>query len=164
MRTYSKRVAAAAVIVAGAAAVPAAAVPPPPDGSFSGETAQANLEDNGVEFATDPGGRVSQFRIGWRAKCKRKGISWTTVTVIQPRSGGLAMQGDVFGADGSYTGHAGRKTKGKVTVSLRGQFNDNDNASGTWSAKVTVFKKKRGKFRKHDKCSVSTTWTAQREQ
>jgi hypothetical protein len=155
----------ATVAVAGVTAASAFAVPPPPDGSFSGNTSQTSAANHAVDLKTDANGHVSEFSIDWKAKCKRKGISWTAGTTITPGPDGLAMNGEVFGDDGGYSSKASPKIKGKVTISLRGQFTDNDNANGTWNAKVVVFKKnKKGKFKKHDKCKASITWSATRNQ
>ena len=163
MSRYSKRVAIATVLVAGATATSAWAVPPPPDSTFSGDTSQTNVKNHQVDIQTDSNGHVSAFAIDWRAKCKRKGKSWTAGTTIQPGGDGLQMDGEIFGADGSYNSKVNRKIKGVVTVSLRGTFVDNDNAQGTWKASVKVLKKnKKGKFKKFDSCKADITWSAAR--
>jgi hypothetical protein len=160
---YSKRVAVAAVVVSGVTAASALAVPPPPDASFSGDTSQTSAENHAVSLKTDANGHVSEVSIDWRAKCKRKGVFWTAGTTINAGPDGLPMQGDVFGDKGSYVSNASSKIKGKVSVTLAGQFSDENTASGNWRAKVTVFKKKHGKFRKYDKCKASITWNATRD-
>jgi hypothetical protein len=157
MRRISRLSAAVALVVAGVTAPMAMAVPPPPDGTFSGETAQANAEQRAVDLSTDSEGQIADFSIDWRAKCKRKGRFWTAGTNIG--GGAIELQGEVFGADGSYKSPVeGTKIKGKVTVSLRGTFDDENTASGTWKAKVKVFR--RGK--RIDTCKVNTSWSAQR--
>lgn len=147
-----------ALVVAGVTAPVALAVPPPPDGTFTGETAQAKAKSRAVEIKTDSAGQIEEFGIEWRAKCERKRRSWTAGTSIT--SGGIELQGDVFGADGSYVSRpeGAPGIKGKVTVSMRGSFSDENTADGTWKATVKV--KRRGK--RIDTCKAKTTWSVQR--
>jgi hypothetical protein len=159
VRTHWKRVAVATVLVAGVGATSAVAVPPPPDGQFSGESSQ-NIRRHKVKIVTDSAGQISKFSIGWEAKCKKKGQFWTTGTVVN--AGAISLDGDVFSAGGGYKSDDPGGIRGKVKVSLSGSFSDESTASGTWSAKVTVFKKNRhGKYRKIDKCKTGPVdWTA----
>ena len=162
MAMFSKRGATAAAVTsvaAGMAAAVAMAVPPPPSSSFSGNTSQTRAPNHTVTLQTDANGHVSQMTIDWRANCKKKGIYWTATTQLNGGTAGLPQNGDVFKDAGSYTGNAGNGIKGKVTIKMQGQFSDNDNASGTWTAKVTV--RKKGK--KIDFCKTpAVTWSAVR--
>jgi hypothetical protein len=152
-------VATGAVAAGLTAAAVALAVPPPPSSSFEGQTSQTKIDDHGVRVETDANGHVSRVTIGWRAKCKKKGQFWTATTVVNGGSDGLQQNGDVFSLKGSYTGNAGGGIKGKVTVNLQGAFTDNDNAKGTWSAKVVV--RKKGK--KIDSCKTpKVNWSVAR--
>ena len=145
-------------VVAGTAAV-AVAVPPPPDGTFVGDTSQTSIKRHGVQVETDANGHVSRVIIQWKAKCKVKGKFWTSTTNIAAGSKGLPQSGDVFSRKRSYTANAGGGIKGRIKYALAGQFTDNDNATGTWSAKVVV--RKRGK--KIDSCKLpKITWGAAR--
>jgi hypothetical protein len=148
----------AAALVAGTAAV-ALAVPPPPSSTFQGSTTQTSIKKHGVQVETDSNARVSRVIIQWRATCKAKGKFWTSTTPVTNGQGGLAQSGDVFSRKRTYTANAGGGFKGKIKYALSGQFTDNDNASGTYSAKVVV--KKNGK--KIDSCKLpKITWTASR--
>jgi hypothetical protein len=148
----------AAALVAGTAAV-ALAVPPPPASTFQGNTTQTSIKRHGVQVETDDNGRVSRVIVQWQAKCKAKGKFWTSSTTVTNGQGGLAQSGDVFSRKRSYTANAGGGFKGKITYTLTGQFTDNDNATGTYSAKVVV--KKKGK--KIDSCKLpKITWSAAR--
>jgi hypothetical protein len=149
-----------AVLVAGAAATAAFAVPPPPDSVFDGNTSQTNIENHQVEVKTDAAGHVRTVYVQWRAKCKVKGKFWSSTTKVSNGSAGLPLSGDVFAYKHSYTANAGGGIKGKISYSLKGSFSDNDNAAGTWSAKVIV--KRKGK--KIDTCKLpKITWTAARQ-
>ncbi|MEA2469506.1 MAG: hypothetical protein QOE38_504, partial [Thermoleophilaceae bacterium] len=95
----------------------------------------------------------SRLTLGWQAKCKQKGKFWTANTVVNGGATGIPQTGDVFHELGSYTGNTGDPSiKGKVSISLKGQFSDADHAAGTWNAKVIV--KKKGKT--IDKCKSPT--------
>ena len=145
-------------IVAGATAAVAVAVPPPPSSQLTGDTSQTAIRHHGVEVDTDAAGHVSPVYIQWQAKCKAKGKFWTSTTKIANKNG-IPQQGDVFKLTHSYTANAGGGIKGRITFKLAGQFTDNDNANGTWSAKVIV--KRHGK--KIDSCKTPRiTWTAAR--
>jgi hypothetical protein len=145
-------------VVAGTAAV-ALAVPPPPSSTFQGDTSQTNIQRHGVQVDTDDNGHVSQVIIQWKAKCKAKGKFWTSTTRVTAGANGLPQAGDVFSRKRTYTGNAGGGFKGMIKYSLAGQFTDNDNANGTWSAKVVV--RKNGK--KIDSCKLpKITWSAAR--
>jgi hypothetical protein len=151
----------AAAIGAGVVSLTAAvalAVPPPPSGVFRGTSSQA-APDNEVVVRTDANGHVSKFRIQWHAKCQVKGKYWGSETTVRPGPNGLAMTGDVFKRKHTYVGDAGGGITGKITYTLKGQFADNDNASGTWGAKVIV--KKNG--HKIDTCTLKKiTWSVAR--
>jgi hypothetical protein len=142
----------ATTVAAGLTAATALAVPPPASSSFAGKTSQTKIAHHDVFVDTDANGHVSRVRIEWRAKCKSKGKFWTARTQVNGGSAGLPQNGDVFHDSGSYTGDAGGGVKGKVTLSLKGQFTDTDHAKGTWNAKVTV--KRRGKV--IDRCKTPT--------
>ena len=149
----------AALATSGLTVATAVAVPPPPNSSFSGQTNQTKASDHGVTLATDANGHVSTMSLGWRAKCRKKGIFWTANTQVNGGSNGLAQNGDVFSDNGGYTGHAGRGITGIITVALHGQFTDSDHANGIWKAKVTV--KKKGKT--IDKCKTpAIKWSVAR--
>jgi hypothetical protein len=148
----------AAAVVAGTGAV-ALAVPPPPSGTFAGNTSQTSLKNHAVEVDTDANAHVSRVIIDWQAKCKVKGKFWTSRTRVTAGANGLPQSADAFAYKHGYTAKAGAKIKGKITYSLAGQFSDNDNAAGTWSAKVVV--RKSGK--KIDTCKLrKITWSATR--
>jgi hypothetical protein len=145
-------------VAAGTAAV-ALAVPPPPTSTFEGETSQTTIKKHGVQVKTDANAHVSRVIVQWRAKCKAKGKFWTSTTPVTAGPNGLPQSGDVFSRKRTYTANAGGGIKGKITYSLSGQFTDNDNANGTFSAKVVV--RKRGK--KIDSCKLpKITWSAAR--
>lgn len=147
------------VVVAALAAASASAVAPPPSSSFAGSTGQTRIKDHSVRITTDANGHVSTMNIGWRAKCRKKGFFWSTVTAIDGGKDGLAQKGDVFHLKGSYTGYPGGGVKGLITVVTNGSFTDNDHAHGLWSAYVTV--KRKGKT--IDKCKVEKVkWNVQR--
>jgi hypothetical protein len=142
--------------VLGVGAATALAAAPLPSQTFEGKTAQ-HIADNAVELKTDANGHVSKFTIGWRAPCQKKGVFWTATTRVKGGSAGLPMQGDSFHTSGSYMSPAGNHIKGKVTVSLHGQFTDETHASGTWKPKVVVYKKQQ----KIDTCKAKAiNWTA----
>jgi hypothetical protein len=143
----------ATTVAAGLAAATALAVPPPASSSFAGKTNQTKIHDHGVTLDTDANGHVSRITLGWQAKCKQKGKFWTANTVVNGGATGIPQTGDVFHELGSYTGNTGDPSiKGKVSISLKGQFSDADHAAGTWNAKVIV--KKKGKT--IDKCKSPT--------
>jgi hypothetical protein len=147
------------VVVAALAAGSASAVPPPANGSFDGSTAQTRIKDHSARVTTDANGHVSTMKVGWRAKCKKKGFFWSTVTAIDGGKDGLAQNGDKFHFKGSYTGYPGGGVKGLITVVTSGSFTDNDHAHGLWSAYVTV--KRKGKA--IDKCKVENVkWKVKR--
>jgi hypothetical protein len=160
MTVISKRGTALVVAVAaGATAAVAGAVPPPPDGTFQGNTSQSNIERHRIQVETNADGHVQRVFIQWRAKCKVKGQFWTSTTKVANGPNGLAQSGDQFSRKKTYTGDAGGGVKGRITYTLKGHFEDNDNAAGTWTAKVIV--KRKGK--KIDTCKLpQITWTAQR--
>jgi len=159
--TRTRAIAATATVaVVGASAAVAMAVPPPPDSHFEGQTNQHRAKYHKVNLDTDTNGHVSEISVGWRAPCRKKGVFWSTETKITGGSAGLPMNGDVFHRAGSYTGTTSSGIKGKITISMKGRFIDNDNAKGTWDAKVTV-KNKKGKT--IDKCKViGIKWKAAR--
>ena len=160
MTIISKRAAALVVAVAaGTTAGVAGAVPPPPDGTFQGDTSQTNIEHHVVQVDTNSDGRVQRVFIQWQAKCKVKGQFWTSTTKVTNGPSGLVQSGDVFSRKHSYTGKVNKNIKGKISYTLDGKFADNDNAAGTWKAKVIV----RRKGKKIDTCTLpKITWTAQR--
>lgn len=146
-------------VVAGLTAASAVAVPPPPSSTFQGNTSQTNIKRHGVQVETDERSLVQRVFIQWRAKCKAKGKFWTSTTKVSRGSRGLPQNGDVFSYNHAYTGNVGGGIKGRIKYRLRGSFSDNDNAAGTWSAKVIV--KRNGK--KIDSCKLKQiTWTASR--
>jgi hypothetical protein len=150
----------ATMAVAGVGAAAAMAVPPPPDSHFAGQTNQPRAKYHAVNIDTDTSGHVSEISVGWRAPCRKKGVFWSTETRITGGTTGLPQNGDVFHQAGSYTGHTSNGVTGRITISMKGHFVDNDHAKGTWAAKVTV-KNKRGKV--IDKCKVSNIkWRAAR--
>ena len=152
---------AATTLVAGLTAATALAVPPPPDGSFKGKTNQTKAKHRTVTIQTDANSHVSTMTVAWRAKCNRKGFFWSAETRIRGGDDGVPQTGDVFHQAGSYTSHPGGGITGRVTISMRGQFTDQDNANGTWTAKVTV--RKKGKTL--DKCKTGLVkWKVARTQ
>jgi hypothetical protein len=161
MRRISQQHGAAAAIgvaVVSATAAVALAVPPPPSGVFRGTSSQA-APDNQVVVRTDANAHVSKFKIQWHARCQVKGKFWGSQTTVTPGPNGLAMTGDVFKRKHTYVGDAGGGITGKITYTLKGQFTDNDNANGTWGAKVIV--KRNG--HKIDTCTLKKiTWSVAR--
>jgi hypothetical protein len=146
-------------VVAAIAAASASAVAPPPSSSFAGSTGQTKVKDHSVRITTDANSHVSTMNVGWRAKCRKKGFFWSTVTAIDGGKDGLAQKGDVFHFKGSYTSNASGGVKGLITVVTSGSFTDNDHAHGLWSAYVTV--KRKGKT--IDKCKVEkVNWKVKR--
>jgi hypothetical protein len=160
LASKSRAIAATATTVAaGLAAATALAVPPPPSSTFKGKTNQLKSKRHKVKVVTDANGHVSQLNVGWRAQCKKKGVFWSTETQVTGGDAGVPQDGDVFHQAGTYTGHAGTGITGRITISFKGQFIDNDNVKGTWNAKVIVMKN--GK--KIDKCKqTGIKWKAQR--
>jgi hypothetical protein len=151
---------AATSLVASLTAATALAVPPPPSSTFKGKTNQPKAPSHRVRVTTDANGHVSGMLVGWRAKCKGKGIHWDGETSVTGGTNGLPQNGDVFINNGSYTGHASHGITGKITIASKGQFTDNDHANGTWSAKVIVMNKKGKKI---DKCkSPKIKWSVKR--
>ena len=156
------------VLIAGGVAVvgltaagAGASVPPPASGTFEGNTSQTNIPKHGVQVKTNAGGKVQRVIVQWRAKCASKGKFWTSTTVVRGGSAGLPQNGDVFSAQRGYTGNAGGGIKGKIKYKLSGQFVNDGNAEGTWSARVVV--KRNG--RKIDTCKLKQiTWTAEKVQ
>jgi hypothetical protein len=147
------------VVVAALAAASAYAVPPPPSGSFSGSTAQTRIKNHRVRITTDANGHVSKMKVGWRAKCRKKGFVWDSETAIDGGPKGLAQKGDTFHFKGSYASNSGGGTRGLVTVVGSGAFSDNDHAQGLWSAYVTV--KRKGKT--IDRCKAEKVkWKVKR--
>jgi hypothetical protein len=158
MRISKRGAICTAAVAAGVTAAGAAAVPPPPDSTFEGQTSQANIRNHGVRLTTDAEGRVTRFAIQWRGNCNAKGKFWTSTSVVKAPDG-LKQDGDVFSRKRSYLAHAGGGITGKIRYTLSGQFTDDDNANGTWAAKVTV----RRDGKKIDKCrSPKVTWSAAR--
>jgi hypothetical protein len=152
---------AATTAVAAVTAAVALAVPPPPSGTFTGTTSQTKLKEHNISLTTDANGHVASATINWQAKCKKKGKFWTAKTTINGGSDGFAQTGDVFQQRGSYTGKVGGGIKGVVTATISGSFTDNDNASGRWSAKVTV----KRKHKVIDRCKLTKLkWHATRTQ